>query len=277
MKKTLLTTSIALSLGIVTPTTHAAFTSLTAGDYTMSITSGCYSAGDNCQSSGFGTYIDNTTLSEATYTSDAFTATTRPVGSTIGSGIVGDGLMGVINFSIDGSGNLSISSFNQDSSLATTGGTFYFDALGTNGTNAMTGNIGATGDMSFTPTGREAMFSAYITNMGVQEWNRDNISGLYDTFTTGTSTNRIQGTAPAFSVTGSVLQDDGFGGWNGTLVSAGNFNGSNWIVYNETQYSEVWDINITSVSAVPVPAAAWLFGSGLLGLIGVARRNHKHS
>lgn len=25
-------------------------------------------------------------------------------------------------------------------------------------------------------------------------------------------------------------------------------------------------------SAVPVPAAAWLFGSGLVGLIGVARR-----
>jgi hypothetical protein len=29
---------------------------------------------------------------------------------------------------------------------------------------------------------------------------------------------------------------------------------------------------VTSVSAVPVPAAVWLFGSGLLGLIGVARR-----
>jgi len=27
-------------------------------------------------------------------------------------------------------------------------------------------------------------------------------------------------------------------------------------------------------SAVPVPAAAWLFGSGLLGLVGVARRKH---
>ncbi|MDT8283315.1 MAG: VPLPA-CTERM sorting domain-containing protein [Gammaproteobacteria bacterium] len=25
-------------------------------------------------------------------------------------------------------------------------------------------------------------------------------------------------------------------------------------------------------SAVPVPAAVWLFGSGLLGLVGVARR-----
>ena len=27
-----------------------------------------------------------------------------------------------------------------------------------------------------------------------------------------------------------------------------------------------------SVAAVPVPAAVWLFGSGLIGLIGVARR-----
>ena len=27
-------------------------------------------------------------------------------------------------------------------------------------------------------------------------------------------------------------------------------------------------------SVVPVPAAVWLFGSGLLGLIGVARRKH---
>lgn len=29
-----------------------------------------------------------------------------------------------------------------------------------------------------------------------------------------------------------------------------------------------------SVSAVPVPAAAWLFGSGLVGLAGIARRNN---
>jgi len=31
-------------------------------------------------------------------------------------------------------------------------------------------------------------------------------------------------------------------------------------------------INFGSVSAVPVPAAVWLFGSGLLGLFGMARR-----
>jgi len=31
-------------------------------------------------------------------------------------------------------------------------------------------------------------------------------------------------------------------------------------------------MHVTSVSSVPVPAAVWLFGSGLLGLIGAARR-----
>jgi hypothetical protein len=31
-------------------------------------------------------------------------------------------------------------------------------------------------------------------------------------------------------------------------------------------------MHVTSVSAVPVPAAAWLFGSGLIGLIGIAKR-----
>ena len=38
--------------------------------------------------------------------------------------------------------------------------------------------------------------------------------------------------------------------------------------------SKVWFDNVTvsDVSAVPVPAAAWLFGSGLLGLIGISRR-----
>lgn len=32
------------------------------------------------------------------------------------------------------------------------------------------------------------------------------------------------------------------------------------------------DCSITQVSAVPLPAAAWLFGSGILGLVGFARR-----
>ena len=54
------------------------------------------------------------------------------------------------------------------------------------------------------------------------------------------------------------------------------------IIVNGTVLTDGWEIplgrtvNFTNaeinVSAVPVPAAAWLFGSGLIGLVGIARR-----
>ena len=50
-------------------------------------------------------------------------------------------------------------------------------------------------------------------------------------------------------------------------------------MYNGTQTLHVkstdgyaWAVQSGDVSAVPVPTAVWLFGSGILGLIGVARR-----
>jgi hypothetical protein len=49
------------------------------------------------------------------------------------------------------------------------------------------------------------------------------------------------------------------------LRTAFNYNGAN----------EVTAAATTSVTVVPVPAAAWLFGSGLIGLISLARRK-KH-
>ena len=41
---------------------------------------------------------------------------------------------------------------------------------------------------------------------------------------------------------------------------------------DSNSYTGTYLVDDSGVSAVPVPAAAWLFGSGLLGLIGVARR-----
>jgi len=35
-----------------------------------------------------------------------------------------------------------------------------------------------------------------------------------------------------------------------------------------------WSVRPGDVSVVPVPAAVWLFGSGLIGLMGLARRKH---
>jgi hypothetical protein len=49
---------------------------------------------------------------------------------------------------------------------------------------------------------------------------------------------------------------------NYVLRTAFNYNGAN----------EVTAAATTSVTVVPVPAAAWLFGSGLIGLISLARR-----
>jgi len=35
-------------------------------------------------------------------------------------------------------------------------------------------------------------------------------------------------------------------------------------------------VNVAEIPEVPVPAALWLFGSGLLGLVGVSRRKKMH-
>jgi len=63
----------------------------------------------------------------------------------------------------------------------------------------------------------------------------------------------------------SLGTDDGIGG---SPIDHGVFQG----------YSANFDItsittgSISPISTVPVPAAAWLFGSGLIGLVGLARR-----
>ena len=59
--------------------------------------------------------------------------------------------------------------------------------------------------------------------------------------------------------------------WDALIAPQGGFAGpTNWAL----QGVATLDVAVTlASSAVPVPAAAWLFGSGLLGLVGVARRS----
>ena len=62
-------------------------------------------------------------------------------------------------------------------------------------------------------------------------------------------------------VRNGVYQDFGVVGWKA-------LGESEWLKFSEVQiYAD-----FTPTTVVPIPAAVWLFGSGLLGLIGVARR-----
>jgi len=77
-------------------------------------------------------------------------------------------------------------------------------------------------------------------------------------------------------------------------ITGGNFvfgattsNGSLWILGEGTELyyggSNQWSISfgdigpalkvVVDIQAVPIPPSVWLFGSGLVGLVGVARRN----
>lgn len=79
-----------------------------------------------------------------------------------------------------------------------------------------------------------------------------------------------------------VCFDTGIGGGCGTGTSQINFDDASnpypAITFTDTFIGTAFDQDELSmgfnysITAIPVPAAAWLFGSGLLGLLGTARR-----
>ena len=68
-------------------------------------------------------------------------------------------------------------------------------------------------------------------------------------------------------VASGVWQSTGLG-WDADTLDASN------VSIDSTD--PAWGSLLVQTTAVPVPAAVWLFGSGLLGLVGIARRK-KHS
>jgi len=60
--------------------------------------------------------------------------------------------------------------------------------------------------------------------------------------------------------------------WNGMTVSTSSFGGTSVPSYTALSASSGFDYSLPA--AVPVPAAVWLFGSALLGLIGINRRRN---
>ena len=85
----------------------------------------------------------------------------------------------------------------------------------------------------------------------------------------------IDGAAP---IVGDAVGSSGDGGYLNLLALGGPILGR-VIEFTAASGSEFWDdhnndyaLAGVAVSAVPVPAAAWLFGSALIGLIGFSKR-----
>lgn len=83
----------------------------------------------------------------------------------------------------------------------------------------------------------------------------------------------------AFNTDGTLLSLGSLDAASGTLYSVNTFNGAATSLNSGTGYATGpihfgvdGGLTFAPTAPVPVPAAAWLFGSGLLGLIGVARR-----
>ncbi len=68
-----------------------------------------------------------------------------------------------------------------------------------------------------------------------------------------------------------MINDGVAGSFTGEIMYSTSA-GSSGSWYSTNQYGFDYASINGSVSAVPVPAAVWLFGSGLLGLIGVATK-----
>jgi len=152
----------------------------------------------------------------------------------------GSGLTGTIDYTDGGTMTLGANTFSglpwtvHNSSVEMTAGNYSI----TDGTNTLNytvgaGQIGAQMLMDWGPSIYTNMLVAFV-------WNYSDSGGVR-TLTPGAT--------GAGTANGGVIMINGFAG-------------------------QVPGINMTTdlPAAVPIPAAAWLFGSGLLGLVGVARR-----
>jgi hypothetical protein len=201
-----------------------------------------------------------------------------------GSSIGGDGYAGHWVISVIGN-NVSFISFSSDTTQGTT-----FGDIAQYGTVTGGGTIDqTTGAMTLTPTGRLAAWGA-PNNFFDGPWYVDDVdctntgcvsngNTAWSTLTTGAAS-KSQSGGPTITINGAAvtalgdIDSDGLADYSAILVSGGEI-GTYWGGAAGAAFFEVKNIHLEFISGVPIPATAWLFGSGLLGLASLARRKKK--
>jgi hypothetical protein len=146
------------------------------------------------------------------------------------------------------------------------GASFFVDIMATNlpdGTSGGALDISWTGDMMLDSTAIDAVWDVPFS--GVVSTGPNSITALFVTSFLGVSGD--QGIAQLNFTTGA--------GFTGSTISMGDSPvGGPWSAWDgvNAPYNFTNTYEGATINPVPVPAALWLFGSGLIGLVGVARR-----
>lgn len=111
-------------------------------------------------------------------------------------------------------------------------------------------------------------FSSPVTNPVIAIWSLGQPSILSSFTFDATPTLEAGGPNSIYGGSSIVVNGNTVSGneGNGVILFGGTYSSISWASTNENWYG------FTVGTAVPVPAAVWLFGSGLLGLVGIARR-----
>ena len=185
-----------------------------------------------------------------------------------GDGIAGDGLAGTMSIETgkaDAQGNITytVDDFQMDPYLGTPGGTFKTTMTPPDGAMTGTGTVDPVGNMELDITGRNGVAQFFEVGIGIQPWNIDNstvvdgngdpITNMWETFTTGSSTNFDPAAGgPLITLTGRPIGDaNGDMILDAILISVGNV-GALWVPFDGTPYSEAFNIQFELVSAKPV-------------------------
>lgn len=260
-KQTSIAVAAVLGTAIIGNATAA---TLGAGSYEMSIRTTPTLLGLGIPDPGCtGSVCTNSSFTFGGFPSSAQSNAMLDSGATVGGvgGIGNDGVAGVLGFDVDASGNFTFTSYSVDTIGGTAAGDF---AQRVDDPSGMSGSIDAAGNITFTPTGRLANTSGPVITDNPFNYADSPTNSIWQEFTTGTQAGL------AGDVIGQALDDQN----HAVLVSATAV-GDNWGTFAGGTYYEVWSVDIAEVAPIPIPAAAWLFGSGLIGLVGVARRRKK--
>jgi len=154
-----------------------------------------------------------------------------------------------------------------------------FDVTGTT-------TLNHTPNLDGTPTSAQGILTVYSNSQFIKSW-----GFIGDTILNSPLLQFTYGTPFELGLSGSffikpwdalstILQPGDTWSLDGLVNFENTINLSELSIFNDidgTQLASGYDVSAISgtvypTSAIPLPAAAWLFGSGLLGLIGIARR-----